>query len=312
MIAFIPMTATMYTTLELEDIVECTGFAIQEAFTPPPPSSPTDPPSYRSLVYRGPHLPAQWASSHHPPSPSDPTHYSAGELTRLVRILVEHTFIQNGDSIRRQSTGLPMGTNPAPQLADLTCFEFEARAMDNLCMEEPQTAQAFANTFRYIDDTLALANASFEEGVTLVGQDPVRHPIYPPSLSLNRTSDSGRSVDYLGMTISRRQNGIVTRVSNSTQRLPVAKLNFPDLSGNFPAASGYGVFIGQLHRFARISTAARDFITSAVALVTTLQPKGYSRNRLRHLFQAFISQHNPYKSSFVGIIRRFNRRLTLR
>ena len=58
----------------------------------------------------------------------------------------------------------------------------------NLCV-----AKKFNNTIRYIDDLLTVNNSKFEKEIC---------NIYPPELTLKRTSESERNVSYLDISIS--------------------------------------------------------------------------------------------------------------
>ena len=49
-------------------------------------------------------------------------------------------------------------------------------------------AKRFSNTVRYIDDLLTLNNARFEEEIS---------NIYPPELTLKRTTESDAKLSYL-------------------------------------------------------------------------------------------------------------------
>jgi hypothetical protein len=199
-----------------------------------------------------------------------------------------------------------MGTNPAPHLADLTCFAHEARAMDRLTMVDPQQARTFASTFRYIDDLLSVDNRKFRTQVTLDGQTPRSDDIYPNFLTLQETTDHPTRVDFLGMTVSNTVRSFKITVANTKNRFPAPKINYPSLHGNFPAALGYGVLIGQLHRFARICTAVDDFISWSANLCKILcTEKGYSKGRVIKCFNSFVQTHSPYKTGHAKIRRRF-------
>ncbi len=172
-------------------------------------------------------------------------------------------------------------------------------------LEDLEAARAFAHTFRYIDDILSISNPRFEQHATLVGGTPADLPIYPDTLSLNKTTICSSSVDYLGINIFNRHGTLLTKVANCTKQLPAPKINYPSLHGNFPQSSAYGVFIGQLHRFARICSSARDFITNAIQLYLTLLPKGYSSKRMQSIFNGFVRYLNPYKTRAPQLSRRF-------
>ena len=65
----------------------------------------------------------------------------------------------------RQTIGMPMGTDCAPQLANLFLFHYEYLHMKNLMRDNLCMAKKFGNTVRYIDDLLTLNNNNFEEEI---------------------------------------------------------------------------------------------------------------------------------------------------
>jgi hypothetical protein len=225
--------------------------------------------------------------------------YTADDIVRLVQILVSNTFIHNGERIMRQVRGLPMGTNPAPHMADLTCYRPEAQAMDRLMATDIALARRFASTCRYIDDILSLDNPGFAAHVSLVNAtdpNPAHEPIYPEFLLLKQTNANPQTAEYLGMNIRPGRRSFIMTVSNTGAKLPVPKINFPSLQGNFPQVQGYGVLTGQLHRIARINTRATEFARDTARLHEMILTKGYTRTRMLKTMQAFLSHHNPYRT----------------
>ena len=71
-----------------------------------------------------------------------------------VRFTVCNTFITNieGNSIQ-QVVGIPMGTNSAPAIANLTLYASEAQFMDTLYRIDPQNAKNMLSRFD-IDKTV--------------------------------------------------------------------------------------------------------------------------------------------------------------
>lgn len=225
--------------------------------------------------------------------------YTADDIVELVRILVSHTYIHNGSIIKRQVKGLPMGTNPAPHMADLTCYRPEAQAMDRIMQTDIALARRFATTCRYIDDILSPDNAAFIQHVILSHQDHPNlgiEPIYPAFLVLKQTNDHPTQAEYLGMNIYSGVRSFIFKVSRAHTKLPEPKINYPALQGNFPTIQGYGVLTGQLHRFARICTRAIDFAQECATIHDTLLTKGFTRTRMFKCIKAFLTHHNPYKT----------------
>ena len=81
-----------------------------------------------------------------------------------------HTvYIKVGNNVYRQTIGIPMGTDCAPQLANLFLFHYKYLYMKNLMHDNLCMAKRFSNTVRYmymyIDDLLTLNNSHFEEEI---------------------------------------------------------------------------------------------------------------------------------------------------
>ena len=68
--------------------------------------------------------------------------------------LIDNVYIKVGNNVYRQTVGIPMGTDCAPQLANLFLFHYEYLYMKNLMHDNLCMAKKFGNTVRYIDDLL--------------------------------------------------------------------------------------------------------------------------------------------------------------
>jgi hypothetical protein len=286
--------STMYTTLELDAIVKSVRYATNEAFGE----------GHKHMIFNGLTKPCTWLDTD--ATENSANCFTANDITNMVSVLVKNTYILNGRHLRQQTVGLPMGTNPAPHLADLTCFMYEARTVDQATARDPEEVRRFVGTCRYIDDILSVDNTSFRSYVNIVGQPPSATPIYPDFLALNETTDDAESADFLGMNISSTPKSFKLNIANTKHKFPEAKINYPNLKGNFPETLGYGVFIGQLHRFASICTAASDFVEWSVNMCNILlDTKGFHRDRLVRCFNGFVSNNSPYKTCTSTLCRNF-------
>lgn len=278
--------STMYTTLDLNDLVASVDFAIQEAFV-----------DHQYLRFDGRHC--EWIDEDLDRSERRRDQdYEATHITHLVRVLVNNTFIQNGDFLKLQTTGLPMGTNPAPHLADLCCFAKEARFMDHLQNTNLPLARRFIGTFRLIDDILSCDNPSFHHYV-LLQSDTQAKPltIYPSFLELNQTNDHSNQCTYLGMSIMSINQKFLLKLAPTDKKFPYPKINYPSLLGNFPKVLGHGVFTGQLYRYASICSEPTDFLKTATTTSALLLTKGYTLPNLFRLFRSFVNTTSyPYRS----------------
>ena len=159
-----------------------------------------------------------------------------------------------------------MGTNCAPQLSNLFLFHYAYLYMkilmrDNLCM-----AKRFSNTVRYIDDLLTLNNDNFEDRIP---------NIYPPELTLKRTSESDTKLSYLDISTSICSSKYVTEVCDKRDAFSFNIVNFPYMSSNILANPTYGVYILQLIRINRICDTFQCFVIRHSLLTKRLIKQGF-------------------------------------
>jgi len=164
----------------------------------------------------------------------------------------------------------------------------------------------------YIDDILSVDNPNFDNYVRLAGDpEPSNPPIYPEFLLLNKTTEDNLSTDFLGITIASHADSFVTNIAPSKNKFPAPKINCPSLKGNFPRILTFGVFTGQLHRFARSCTLTKDFMHNAIDMGRLLTTKGYSRKKLLHYFHQFISSKYPSANlTKAAMFHRFRNAIT--
>ena len=270
--------STLYTTLDLQDAAEKVALKIDEAFGQKY--------THIKLTKTGP----EWGKGRVPKGEG----YTAQDIKLMVKILINNTYVQNGDKIRKQVKGLPMGTNPAPHLANIILCWYESTFIDKLMQENITKARQYIGTFRYIDDILTIDNPHFSSIInTTTNQNNTS--IYPPYLELNRASEDINKLDFLGIEINGESNSFVTNIANSKKKFPYEKINYPSLLGNFPQVLGYGVFTGQLHRFSRICTKAQNFVTCCAQTASDLLKKGYAKKKLTLKFTQFTEKQIIFK-----------------
>ena len=103
-----------------------------------------------------------------------------------LHYLLDNIFIRFGSKLYRQIVGIPMGTNCAPLIADLFCYErdFMLSLSDD---NQTDIIEAFNSTSRYLEDLLNTDNPYFEK---MEGQ------IYPTELQLNKANSSDTEAPF--------------------------------------------------------------------------------------------------------------------
>jgi hypothetical protein len=224
--------------------------------------------------------------------------YTRETLQDAVRFLIDNIFSVNGGELLRQVLGIPMGTNCAPLLANLYLYWYESRFIDKMFALDASLAQAFHMTFRYIDDVLSADNPHWSHYSSLPWEDG---GIYPRALVLNVTTlDGGRRVQYVGTTITSVQptkQAFHIDVFNKRSEFPFAVRLYPHMSSLIPTSIPYGVFIGQLHRFAEICSTANGFLRQALSTAAILLERGCKQTRLVQCFKHFLTSRYAHPRS---------------
>ena len=196
---------------------------------------------------------------------------SKSKLVEWTEYLIDNVYIKVGNNVYRQTIGIPMGTDCAPQLANLFLFHYEYLYMKNLMRDNLCMAKRFSDTVRYIDDLLTLNNSNFEEEIP---------NIYPPELTLKRTSESDTKLSYLDISISICSSKYVTEVYDKRDAFNFTIVNFPYMSSNIPANPTYGVYISQLIRISRICDTFQSFVIRHRLLTERLIKQGFWYSKL--------------------------------
>ena len=177
---------------------------------------------------------------------------SHGMWTGVVIVsLTCNVYIKVGSKVYRQTVGIPMGTDCAPQLANLFLFHYEYSYMKILMNKNLCVAKKFNDTIRYIDDLLTVNNSKFEKEIC---------NIYPPELTLKRTSESERNLSYLDISINICGGKYVTEVYDKRDDFNFDIVNFPYMCSNIPAKPTYDVYISQLIGICRICDNYSSFL----------------------------------------------------
>ena len=143
----------------------------------------------------------------------------------------------------RQKIGIPMGTDCAPFLANLFLYSYEYEWIDKqVKLKNYSMITAFKHCCRYIDDLL-LAN-NYDLMIKVMGD------IYPKELILVPDDSNGLSTSFLDLQLVVKDGVVSTSIFDKRDDFDFKIVNFPNLSGNIPLKSSYGVFMCEAVRYA--------------------------------------------------------------
>ena len=78
------------------------------------------------------------------------------DALEYLMYLMGNCYFTFGDKVFRQVIGIPMGSDPAPFMANLFLYYYESKWVKNLKKDSLQKARRFSHTFRFIDDLLTI------------------------------------------------------------------------------------------------------------------------------------------------------------
>ena len=219
--------------------------------------------------------------------------YSKEELVANVKLIIDNCYVLYHDKVFRQVIGIPMGTNCAPYLANIFLHMYEYAYLKDLVDKgETETAILLSNTFRYQDDCIALNdNGEFDRHFS---------NIYPPEMTLESTNLSTNVVTFLDLRISIFRGRFLYRSYDKRNDFPFVICNYPNLRGNVPLASSYGVFISQLVRFCAINQQVKSFISDVNKMTKKFVEQGFLVQHLRKQFYKFCDKY-IHKWSKYGV-----------
>ena len=128
----------------------------------------------------------------------DSSDFGATDLIKMIEFVVRNTYFTMGDSLYKQVHGIPMGTDCAPQLANLFLHSLEHKYVMQSIKKKPNQIHKIKHIFRFIDD-LTVING----GDVL---DTIKHDIYPPYLNLLRVNNSTDAADVLDLNINKENH----------------------------------------------------------------------------------------------------------
>ena len=216
-----------------------------------------------------------------------------------VKYLMNNCFFTLGEKIFRQTIGIPMGSDPAPFMANLFLYYYENKWIKSLKKENLQKARKFLHTFRFIDDLLTINDDNvFLESL---------HEIYPPELELN-LEHSGDHVSFLDLSITKSGGQLDMKLFDKRDDFPFAIVRMPFASSNMPTSMFYGSIGAEILRVGRVSSSTENFISSSKILVSRSAKQGANKEKLKKTLKKIYGRHDVLKqfsntaANFVSLL----------
>ena len=219
--------------------------------------------------------------------------FSKEQIFLLIDLVIDNSFFRFGKKVFRQKIGIPMGIDPAPQMANLYLYYYEAAFMEKLTKQDYSKAKKFNNTSRFIDDIGILNN----DGILVKEKEK----IYPAELVLNVENQDDNHATFLDIEVDVWGDQFKTKTYDKRENYKFEIVNYPDLSGNIPHGAAYGVYTSQVIRYARVCNKADDFKERIKLLTSKLIKKGFTINRLKNTMKKCLGKHSWITKKYKGL-----------
>ena len=203
-------------------------------------------------------------------------------VKEALEYLMKNCFFTFGNKVFRQVIGIPMGSDPAPFMANLFLYHYESLWIKKLKKDDLQKARRFSNTFRFIDDLLTINDDNlFSENFD---------KIYPIELQLNLES-TGTNVNFLDLNLSNSNGHVDVKLYDKRNNFPFSIVRLPFSCSNIPSAVFYNCIGAEILRIGRVSSTLENFKTDGKELLDRALKQGAKKVKLERLLKRNYGRH---------------------
>ena len=196
-------------------------------------------------------------------------------LYRPLEFMLGHLYVRNGDKLRRQSKGVPMGLECAPQMANLYGYGVESQWVDQ---SKPNNIMQR----RYIDDIFVAGEHAMEPGTGIPSEE-----MY--GMRYKSTGESQDSLIYLGVRLFKDERGQAhTTLHDRAVDYPIRIQRYLESTTVANPAQLGGVIMGRLVAAQRTCSRLDLFQDAVAGIFTHAHARGYSRRLLHTVWTRFL------------------------
>ena len=215
-------------------------------------------------------------------------------IIKYLRFVVSNTYFgNNSNDIRQQTIGIPMGTNSAPEIANLTLYVDEANYIDNLRSNSER--KKYSLTKRYIDDSVFFDTT------------PPPEEIY--GLRYSEQTQQDGSINFLGAKIILKEGKIEMSVFDKTKEWNFPVIRYCHGESNAPWNQSISIYLGQMIRYYNICNNLRSFKIATSSLTLRLLERKHSVFNLKKAWKKFLIKYFNNRLDRYGTINKWFRKM---
>ena len=205
-------------------------------------------------------------------------HFTKDTLTSSLKYIIDNSFFQVGSLLFRQRIGIPMGSSPAPFLANLFLFHYEKEWVEK---SDRKQTRYFDYTFRFIDDLITLNDGNQFENI--------HKEIYPKQLTLKKENKDNNHATFLDLEIEIIDGKFDYKLYDKRNSYDFHIVRFPYRKSNIPSKVFYGAIGAEILRIARATLKYDHFIQSVQPFISRMKTQGSVTDKVIKVFSKVIN-----------------------
>ena len=218
----------------------------------------------------------------------DSTLYTKEKIISLFELIIDNAFFQVGNKIFRQIIGIPMGSDPAPFIANLFLYIYENKFMENLKKTDLKRAKNLRHVFRFIDDLIALNDddeflRSYKE-------------IYPKEMELKVENNEINAASFLDLGFQVEDRIFKSNLYDKREAFQFSVIRMPNKSSNMPYKMFYSTISAEILRICRATSHYPSFINSVRKLIIKMRKQGAQTRGISKFVTKMMLRHwDPFR-----------------
>jgi len=206
---------------------------------------------------------------------------------------MNNCFFTLGDHVYRQKIGIPMGSDPAPFMANLFLYYYESKYVKEVKKSDISVARKFRHTFRFIDDLVAINDdGEFEK---------CHKNIYPSELELKKENGNS-NVSFLDLSIDIKGRFFETSLYDKRDSFPFSIVRMPYKCSNMPAKIFKATIGGEILRIGRACSTNESFLKSTKTVLQRMIRQGAHVKDLTKILKKTFGRHDELKRFAVNSV----------
>ena len=217
--------------------------------------------------------------------------YTKVDIKKVLKFVMNNAYFQVNNQVFQQVIGIPMGSDPAPFIANLFLYFYESKFLDKLKKEDLHRARRLRHVFRFIDDLIALNDnnefaASYKE-------------IYPEEMELKPENVDHSSSSYLDLQIDVDDKQFDFKLFDKRDAFPFSVVRMPHLQSNMPSKMFYSTISAEILRICRATFKYSNFLLSCEKLLIRMIKQGAKPLGIKNVVCKMIRRHSSDFEKFL-------------